>query len=98
MKDKDIKHLEWIYARMVEVHKENPHYDYMNKFREIIDYNRYLGDEKSYLFTFYQGNLLVSRQVFYANTQEEAAEQAEKFRKSQNYTLPNHWEHLIEIK
>lgn len=31
------KHLEWIYGRMIEVHSENKNFDYMQKFREIID-------------------------------------------------------------
>ena len=36
-KQEDKKHLEWIYNRMKYVHAENPNYDYMIKFREIID-------------------------------------------------------------
>lgn len=32
----DIRHLEWIHSRMVFIHKENPNYDYMLKFAEII--------------------------------------------------------------
>lgn len=36
MKDKDIKHLEWIYERMMKfVHNEN--FDYMIRFREILE-------------------------------------------------------------
>ena len=37
MEAKYIKHLEWIYSRMVYVHHENEHYDYMIKFKSIID-------------------------------------------------------------
>lgn len=37
MKDKDIKHLEWMYERMKYVHNENENYDYMIKFREILE-------------------------------------------------------------
>lgn len=33
---KDRQHLLWIYNRMIEVHKENPNYDYMIKFRDIL--------------------------------------------------------------
>jgi len=33
----DINHLEWIFDRMVEVHSENPNYDYMIRFRKIIE-------------------------------------------------------------
>jgi len=33
---KDLEHLEWIYNRMIVVHKENPKYDYMLKFKEIL--------------------------------------------------------------
>lgn len=33
----DMNHLEWIYNRMVEVHKENPNYDYMLRFKKIVD-------------------------------------------------------------
>lgn len=33
---KDFEHLEWIFSRMVEVHNENPNYDYMNRFKKII--------------------------------------------------------------
>ncbi len=35
MKNKEF--LQWIYNRMVNVHKENPNVDYMWKFKEIID-------------------------------------------------------------
>lgn len=37
MNNKDITHLEWVYERMKFVHNENPHVDYMIKFRKIID-------------------------------------------------------------
>lgn len=37
MKDKDIKHLEWVYERMKFVHNENENYDYMIRFREILE-------------------------------------------------------------
>lgn len=37
MKDKDIKHLEWVYERMKYVHNEKENYDYMIKFREILE-------------------------------------------------------------
>ena len=33
----DIDHLKWIYERLIYVHKEDPYYDYMLKFKEIID-------------------------------------------------------------
>lgn len=36
MKEKDIKHLEWLYERMKFVHGENEYYDYMIRFREIL--------------------------------------------------------------
>jgi hypothetical protein len=36
-KQETIIHLEWIYDRMKNVHNENENYDYMIKFREIID-------------------------------------------------------------
>ncbi len=36
-KQDNIIHLEWIYDRMKNVHNENENYDYMIKFREIID-------------------------------------------------------------
>lgn len=35
--NKDIKHLEWVYERMKFVHNENENYDYMIRFREILD-------------------------------------------------------------
>jgi hypothetical protein len=35
--DKDITHLQWIYDRMSNVHGENKNYDYMPKFKEIIE-------------------------------------------------------------
>jgi hypothetical protein len=34
--EKDVKHLQWLYDRMVNVHGENKDYDYMIKFKEII--------------------------------------------------------------
>lgn len=37
MKDKDIKHLEWVYERMKYVHNENENYDHMIRFREILE-------------------------------------------------------------
>ncbi len=37
MKDGDIKHLEWVYERMNNVHNENENYDYMIRFREILE-------------------------------------------------------------
>lgn len=33
----DVNHLEWMYNRMIEIHNENPNYDYMIKFKEIIN-------------------------------------------------------------
>lgn len=32
----DKQHLEWIYQRLIHVHKENENYDYMIKFRSIL--------------------------------------------------------------
>lgn len=40
MTDKDTKHLEWLYDRLKFVHGENENYDYMIKFREIIQANK----------------------------------------------------------
>jgi len=37
MKVEDIKHINWIYDRLIRVHKENSNYGYMLKFKEIID-------------------------------------------------------------
>lgn len=37
MKEKDIKHLEWVYERMKYVHNENENHDYMIRFREILE-------------------------------------------------------------
>jgi hypothetical protein len=34
---KDIDYLEWLYDRMIFVHKENKNHDYMRKFIEIIE-------------------------------------------------------------
>jgi hypothetical protein len=34
---KDKEHLQWLYNRLVNVHGENPNYDYMLKFQEIIN-------------------------------------------------------------
>ncbi len=31
------QHLNWLFDRLVEVHNENPNYDYMVRFRKIID-------------------------------------------------------------
>jgi hypothetical protein len=33
----DLKHLEFIYGRLVDVHNENPNYDYILKFKSIIE-------------------------------------------------------------
>jgi len=37
MKIRDIKHLQWIYCRMKYVYNENENFDYMSRFREIIN-------------------------------------------------------------
>lgn len=37
MEDKDIKHLTWIYERLVHVHNENPNTDYMIRLKQILD-------------------------------------------------------------
>jgi len=37
MKEKDIKHLEWLYDRMRYKNGEHSNYDYMIRFREILD-------------------------------------------------------------
>lgn len=34
--DKDVEHLQWIYDRMENVHGENPRFDYMLRFKEIL--------------------------------------------------------------
>lgn len=36
MTKEDIEHLEWIFGRMIEVHGEHENFDYMNRFRNII--------------------------------------------------------------
>jgi hypothetical protein len=33
----EVKHINWMYNRLISVHNENPNYDYMLKFKEIID-------------------------------------------------------------
>ena len=35
--EEDLKHLEWIYGRLVDVHNENPNYDYILKLKSIIE-------------------------------------------------------------
>jgi hypothetical protein len=35
--DDDVKHLEWMYNRMIEIHGENTNYDYMIKLKNIIE-------------------------------------------------------------
>lgn len=37
MNNNDIQHLQWIYERMIHVHNENENYDYMIKFRSILE-------------------------------------------------------------
>ncbi len=36
----DKEHLQWIFDRLVNVHKENPNYDYMNRLKKIIETTR----------------------------------------------------------
>lgn len=36
--EKDLVHLQWIYDRLSEVHGENINYDYMIKFKSIIEH------------------------------------------------------------
>ena len=44
------KHLEFIYNRLISVHKENRDYDYMLKLKEIITETKALDDNfKNYL-------------------------------------------------
>lgn len=33
----DVKHLDWIYNRMLSVYNENPNYDYLRKLKQIIN-------------------------------------------------------------
>lgn len=33
----EIKHIKWMYSRLTSVHKENENFDYMKRFKEIID-------------------------------------------------------------
>ena len=44
--DKDITHLQWIYDRMSNVHDENENYDYMLKFKEIIEQLKKVGNNE----------------------------------------------------
>lgn len=37
LEESDIKHLEWIYDRMINVHGENPNVDYMLKMKSILN-------------------------------------------------------------
>lgn len=37
MTKEDLTHLEWIYGRLIHVHNENRNYDYMHRFKKIID-------------------------------------------------------------
>jgi hypothetical protein len=37
MKQTNIEHLEWIYNRMLNVYNEDKDFDYMLKFRSILD-------------------------------------------------------------
>ena len=37
MTKEDIKHINWMYNRLTSVYKENPNFDYMIRFKEIID-------------------------------------------------------------
>ena len=48
MNNKDKKHLNWIYDRMVVIHRENPLVDYMRQFREIIDRGQKSWEEDSF--------------------------------------------------
>jgi hypothetical protein len=45
MTDNDF--LQWIYNRMVEVHNENELYDYMHKFKGIIEKNKMIEKNKN---------------------------------------------------
>ena len=44
--DKDTAHLQWIYDRMSNVHGENENYDYMLKFKEIIEQLKKVGNNE----------------------------------------------------
>jgi hypothetical protein len=44
MNDKDIKHLEWIFGRMRDIHGERDGYDYMIRFHEIIENQKKIRD------------------------------------------------------
>jgi hypothetical protein len=37
MKDTEVEHLSWMYARLIHLHNENENVDYMIKFKSIID-------------------------------------------------------------
>lgn len=46
LKSEDIKHLQFIHDRLIEVHGENSNFDYMNKFQQIINEQALLQTEK----------------------------------------------------
>lgn len=54
MEDKDIKHLTWIYERLIHVHKENPNYDYMIRLKQIVDESKDSSDISKTLIDFCQ--------------------------------------------
>jgi hypothetical protein len=35
--EEEVNHLEWIYNRMINVYNENENYDYMIRFKNIIE-------------------------------------------------------------
>ena len=47
----EIKHINWMYNRLTSVHKENPNFDYMIRFKEIIDKQLTLCDVVSSFIT-----------------------------------------------
>jgi hypothetical protein len=49
-----VNHLEWIYDRLVNVHGENPNFDYMLKLKEISETEMYSREEVINLFSKFQ--------------------------------------------
>lgn len=80
MNKEEIKHINWMYNRLISVHKENPNIDYMKRFKKIIDKQLALCSVSQ------QRELLLAYEDYLNeyHTKEDRIKQVDKYLKANN--------------
>ena len=84
--DEEVNHLQWIYDRLYLIHNENPDYDYMTKFKKIIERTGCIQSEPKLLGVEYTLKDGSTEFVSFQKTLEETA------RKYASYNFDDHFE------